>query len=61
MIWAAFGIVAIAFAGLLWLSWKIGDAVRGKASTDALTDINNALRPIEPDDIKRVREKYRRD
>lgn len=54
--------LAVVIALVFWFIRKAGkDAAQKGAATDALKDINNALRPIEPADIDKLRDKYKRD
>lgn len=54
--------IALLVCGVLWMARKSGkDAAEKGAATDALKDINDALRPVEPSDIDRLRDKYKRD
>lgn len=58
-------IVLIAIAGViafeLWFARLVGKAISGQAAKEALKDVENANRPIEYDDLDRVRKQYRRD
>ena len=63
MIWLAVGTAALAVLGvLLWGARKGGkDAVRADNAEDSLAEIRKATAPVSDDDLKRVRDKYRRD
>lgn len=55
-------IIVVGIIGaILWFARKAGtDSAQNGAAQDALKDINDALRPITDDELKRVRDKYKR-
>lgn len=54
-------VILALFIGIFLLIRKSGsDAAKKDAATDALKDINDALRPPTDDELKLVRDKYRR-
>lgn len=57
----AIGLIIGAVVGaMMWAGKKAGDAVSGKAATEALKDVTDANRPAESGDLDRMRDKYRR-
>lgn len=61
MTWVGPGIIAFIVAAVLFMAYRAGKkSERADAATDMLKDINDALRPPTDDELKLVRDKYKR-